>query len=270
MPSVQLSRLREQITQLLGQVDRPEDFQHTLRDLLERHSEHAYRSGELVTPRSLLPSYRVPSLVYRQLERELSLACARIPDQLLRVADALWSDDHLEPRLLASLILGQLPSPYVDEVILRVKAWAKPTEDQVVLITLLDQAARTIPQSSPEKMFELIRSWLEDSRLSYRQMGLRTLEALIQDPTFENIPPVFRLLSPLVLAPSPLLMNHLHHCLLQLAQKSPGETAYFLHQVIGSSADATTARLIRRVLPAFADSFQENLRAALRNRNKSS
>jgi hypothetical protein len=97
-------------------------------------------------------------------------------------------------------------------------------------------------------------------------MGLQTLESLIQDPDFHNIPPLFRLLSPFLLAPPPHLMNHLHHCLRGLVKKSPGETAYFLHQSIGLSKNPTTARLIRRVLPDFPENFREGLRSALRDR----
>jgi hypothetical protein len=62
-------------------------------------------------------------------------------------------------------------------------------------------------------------------------------------------------------------MNNLHYCLQALARKSPGETAFFLHQAIGSSSDKNTARLIRRVIPDFPDTYQENLRSALRNRS---
>lgn len=266
MPSIQLSRLRVQISQLLAQVDRPEQFQRALDDFFEKHSERAYRSGETVQPRSLLPSYRVPTLVYRQIETELGAACARTPDLMLLVADAIWTDDHLEPRLLAAYILGQMPPSRTENVSQRLKTWANPGEDRLVLVALLDQGTRALRKYAPERLYESVRSWLENTSLPYQQMGLKALEALIEDPAYDNIPPIFRLLSPMVLSPIPQLLSDLHHCLQALSQKSPGETAYFLHQVIGSSRDPATARLIRRVLPGFPSPFQENLRIALRNR----
>ncbi len=131
-----------------------------------------------------------------------------------------------------------------------------------MLAALLDQGSNVIRTAAPGKFLDLIHSWLDENRLPYKQMGLRTLESMVNDPDFDNIPPIFRLLSPLVLAPAPQLMNNLHHCLQALARKSPGETAFFLHQVIGSSADTNTARLIRRVIPEFPETLQENLRSA--------
>jgi hypothetical protein len=265
MPSVQLILLREQLVHLFGLVDRPEDFQRALNDLLDKYSEHALRSGETVLPRSLLPSYHTPALVYRQLELELATACKRQPEQLLGVAQTLWSDEHLEPRLLAALILGQLPRAYAGAVTERLRAWADPRADRLVLTELLDRGGAMLRASAPEAFLGLVQAWLEDKRIAYQQMGLRTLEAFIQDPTYENLPAIFNLITPLVMAPPASLAGYLYGCLQALAHKSPGETAYFLRQSLGVSVNRSTARLVRRALADFPVSFQQGLRDALRS-----
>lgn len=266
MPSVELSRLRDQIARLLGLVDRPEEFHRAMRDLLDVHSEHAYRAGEEVTSRPLLPSYRVPTLVYRQLEIDLSAACQRQPDQLLDCAAALWSDDHLEPRMLAATILGQIPVSHAAPTLEYLRTWAKPTEDRQILDALLDKGTLSLRRSTPDGLFQLIHACLDTSSIPYQRLGLRIMEAIVSDPQFENLPPIFRLLSPLVLAPPNGLINDIHHCLRALVHSTPSETAYFLRQTLGSSADATTARLVRRVLPDFPLDMQSNLRTMLRMR----
>jgi hypothetical protein len=266
MPSVELTRLHNQIDNILSLVDRPEDFHRSVRDFLDEHSEHAYRAGEAVTSRPLLPSYRVPTLVYRQLEIDLGVACRRQPEQLLACAAALWSDDHLEPRLLAAIILGQAPPTHATAILELLQAWAKPTEDRQVLEALLDHGTLSLRRNEPDGLFELIHTHLDTSSIPYQRLALRIMEAIVSDPQFDNHPPIFRLLSPLILAPPAGLVNDLHHCLSALVRSTPSETAYFLRQNLGSSSDAITARLIRRLIPDFPPEIQSNLRIALRSR----
>jgi hypothetical protein len=266
MPSVELTRLRDQIANILSLVDRPEDFHRAVRDLLDQYSEHAYRAGEAITSRPLIPSYRVPTLVYRQLEIELGAACRKQPEQLLTCAAALWSDDHLEPRLLAAIIMGQAPPEHAPAVLELLQAWVKPNEDRQVLDALLDDGTLSLRRNAQEGLFELINTHLDKSSIPNQRLGLRIVEAIVNDPQFNNHPLIFRLLSPLVLAPPSGLVNDLHHCLSALVRSSPSETAYFLRQILGSSSDATTARLIRRLIADFPQDLQNNLRTALRSR----
>jgi hypothetical protein len=266
MPAVEFTRLREQIANVLGMVDRPEEFYRALNGLLYQHSQHVYRAGESISSRPLLPAYRVPVLVYRQLELELSAAARRQPEQLLAAISFLWQDDHLEPRLLAALALGQIPLSHSTQVLERLGEWARPDEDRQVLEALLERGTITLRRSAPDGLFALIRNWMDEKKTTSQQLGLRALEAISADPDFEAIPSVFRLVSPLVLAPPPGLINDLHHCLAALANRTPAETAYFLRQSLGASADATTARLVRRILPEFEPDLQASLRSALRSR----
>ena len=266
MPSVELTCLRDQIANILSLVDRPEDFHRAVRDLLDQHSEHAYRAGEAVTSRPLLPSYRVPTLVFRQLEIDLGTACRRQPEQLLACAAALWDDDHLEPKLFAAIILGQAPPAHAAAILSLLRAWVQPSEDRQVLDALLDRGTLSLRRNEPEGLFELIHANLDIPSTPYQRIALRIIEAIVSDPQFNNHPPIFRLLSPLVLAPPAGLVNDLHHCLSALVRSTPSETAYFLRQNLGSSSDATTARLVRRLIPDFPPDLQSNLRTTLRSR----
>lgn len=265
MPAIELSRLREQITRLMGFTSQPGEFHRALTDLLDRHGEHAYRPGEAVTTRPILPSYRVPALVFRQLEQEISRACLREPEAMMAVADILWQDSYLEMKVLAAHILGSIPEIHSSLVLDRLTAWIVPSLDRNVLDELMSRGTATIRRGNADDWLSIIRSWLEQKNTPYRKLGLMSLEVTIPDAAFHNIPATFRLLAPLVHSPDAPLLNGVQFCIAALARRTEAETAYFLRQSMGSSPDALTARLIRRVLPEFSPEFQTSLKNALRS-----
>lgn len=267
MPAVEQTKLREQIAQLLALVDRPDEFHRALRDFMELHSQLSYRSGETITNRPLLPAYRIPPLISRQLEVELTGLSRRLPGQLLRVSDALWTDDHLEIRLLAAIILGQTPPEQAEAVIQRLLAWARPDEDRQVLNYLLNKGTTTLRKTQPDSLYAAARTWLDAKDPSIQRIGLQLLEIIAGDEEVVNIPPIFRLLSPFASIPPQALLNDLYLCLKALAKHQSAETAYFLRQIVGTSSDPGSARLIRRVIPDLPEEFQTKLRSALRAQN---
>lgn len=267
MPAVELSRLRVQLAQLFDLVDRPEGFQSALKQIMERYAEHAYRPGVAITTRPIMAKYRIPVIVSRQLELGVKEVSQQRPYDMLRVADVLWKDDFLEPRLTASDILGQLPPSHANEVITRLRAWMKADDDVQVLTALLERGTTRLRIESPELLLNLVQEWLETKDVDTIKSGLRCIEVIVADSEFHNIPAIFRIISPLLHSPATAMLNHLHHCLDALAQRSQSETAFFLRQILGSSTSETTARLVRRLLPQFDTTLQNSLRSALRHRN---
>src|SRR5574338_435554 len=104
MPAAELTRLRMQINGLIQQFGEPNSFRTSLRDMFETYANLAYRPGQTVLQKSLLPSYRAPKLVMRQLELELGKTCQERPADALAVIEALWRDAYLEPRQLATVL----------------------------------------------------------------------------------------------------------------------------------------------------------------------
>ena len=110
------------------------------------------------------------------------------------------------------------------------------------------------------------RDWLTDQDLAVQAMGLHALLATTSDPEFDDLPSIYRLISPLVQAPQDVLQGDLLALLKLLAQRSPRETAYFLRQVVTINATPRVQRLFRRCLPFFDDEIQASLRGALYKR----
>lgn len=263
MPAVELSRLRSQINGLIERFANPADFRLALRDLLELYANRAYRPGQAVKPQPLLPSYRVTPLIIHQLELELGKTCQEQPGQALGVVDALWHDPYLEPRLLAATLLGTIPASHQEAVVQTMRAWAVPTENFRMLDTLFRSGTTILRRSAPQLLFKLFEEWLNSSDMETQAMGVRALIPIIEDQAFENLPPVFRLLSPLVQRSSTPLFTDLQAVLEALARRTPIETAYFLRQALSMAPAPGTSRLVRRCLPLFGPAQQASLRAAL-------
>lgn len=267
MPAIQLSRLREVLDRLFSLIDQPEQFHRALADFLEQQADHAYRAGENIPTRPRTPAYHIPPLIIRQLELVFTDACKRQPDAMFPIADHLWQDPHLELRQMAAHILGQMPSSHIQGVTERLKTWVLTCDDRSIFITLLERATVTLRRDSPLEMVALLEGWLQETDHSHLRIGLRVIEWLVQDPQFENLPALFRLLSPLVKNPTTPIFNDLARALQAMARRTGGEMTFFLRQMLASSSNPSTARLARQVLPELSEPQQQILRASLRNQN---
>ncbi len=266
MPAVELSHLREQIARVVSQFDQAGEFRRSLTTLLELYTNHAYRAGQEVPSRPLLPSYHLPPLVIRQLEIELIAATHRDPASALSITDLLWQSDYLEQRALAALMLGQVHLSQAEGVLERLQRWAVPEANREALELILTRGTVRLRREGPDALIDLVREWFSAPRVATQSIGLRALLPLIHDENFHNLPPIFDLLSPLLRKPAPALFNDLQEALQALAERSPSETAFFIRQVAGGGANPDLSRLCRRVLPLFPPNQQDSLRAALRPR----
>ncbi len=264
MPAAELSRLRTQINGLILRFDDPTGLRALLRDLLELYADHAYRPGQALQPQPLLPSYRVAPLIMHTLEMELSKTCQEMPEQALKVVELLWQDPYLEPRLLAAALLGAIPVRLSEDLLRILRNCSQPTDNFRLLDALFRSGTAGLRRSAPDLLIGLYEEWTSSSQTDWQAMGVHALIPLIEDPQVENLPPIFRLLSPLVQnAPAPLHID-LQAVIEALANRTPTETAYFLRQTLSMASGAGTARLIRRCLPSFGPSQQATLRTALK------
>jgi hypothetical protein len=261
MPAVELARLRMQINGLIALFGNPAAFCRALGDLLYLYANHTYRPGQAVQPQPLLPSYRVAALVMRQLELELGKTCQEQPEQALEIIEALWKDTHLEPRLLATSLLGSIPIQYDAAVIEKLRSWGQPQENYRILDALFENGTVMLRRSGAPLLLALLEEWI--NKPGKEALGIRACVPLVKDSHFENLPVIFRLLGPLVQnVPGPLLAD-LHVVLVSLIERSPIETSYFLRQELSLANNPTTARLVRRCMPSFEPAQQASLRAAL-------
>lgn len=270
MPAAELSRLRQQINQLITSFVDPAVFRRQINNLLDQYANHAYRAGQAVQPQPLLPSYRVPPLVMRQLELELGKTCRELPEPAFDAAEALWRDPYLEPRLLAASLLGSIPvQEYGAQVVQKLQSWGQPSENLRILVALMQNGTVNLRRESPALLINLIEKWLGSTEIGQQAVGLRALVPIIEDKSYENLPTIFRILGPFVQTVPGQLNADVQQTVQSLIKRSPVETAYFLRQALSLSMGNNTARLIRRCLPDFGPTQQSTLRAALNARNLS-
>ncbi len=266
MPAVQMIRLRAQIGELAWQFTRPGEFQQALTDLFNYYSERTYRPGQAAQPVSLTPTYHLPQLILRQLALDLSPYCLENPSAALALADMLWKDPYLEPRLVAVSLLGHLPLEPVEPLVERLQSWCQPGENKELLETIFQQATRQIRRQMPELWIGIIKGWLNDPGLPYQAMGLHALLPLIQDRDYENLPPIFSSISPLLQTAPAAIQIELIEVISALARRTPKETVYYLRQVLTVAHGAGASRLIRKALPAFDAEGQASLKTVLQMR----
>lgn len=199
----------------------------------------------------------------------MSKTCQEQPEQALAVVKILWRDDHIEPRLLAAHLLGAVPGSHDEAVLEILREWAKPNEDFRMLKELFKRGTAGLRRTAPQKVLALIESWMDTPRPEVQALGLQAMIPLIEDQSFENLPPIFRLISPLVQTPTQKLLTDIYAIMDALIKRSPTETAYFLRQTLAITSGPGTARLIRRCLPTFSPELQAGLRTALKAANPS-
>jgi len=266
MPAIDLARLKKQTARLADLFDQPPAFLREHREILDHYVNHTLRSLG-VAPSSVLPTYRTPAVVLRQIENELSPIAARQPIQALELADALWDEGWLETRLLAAFLLGRIP-PQEERLLARLTAWTQAVRDPSVRAALLTTSLTRLRKETPELFLILVKEWLYPTRKKMWSNGIQALVPLVSSNEFDNLPPIFEIVSPILKASPAALQFDIQELLITLYKKSPDETLYFIQQVLESTKSELPAISLRRMLPDMPQDFQTNLREILRNQTE--
>ena len=262
MPAIDLARLKKQTAQLADLFDQPAEFLRAHRDVLEFYVNRTLRS-QSVAPSSVLPTYRTPTVVLRQIENELGPVAARQPIQALELADALWDEGWLETRLLAAFLLGRIP-PQEERLLARLTAWTQAVRDPEVRAALLTTSLTRLRNETPDLFLVLVREWLHPARQRMWSNGIQALVPLISSPNFDNLPPIFETIEPVFKAAPAALQFDLQELITALYQASPSETTYFLQQILKGTRSTHPSVALRRMLPDLPPELQASLREILR------
>ncbi len=269
MPAVQLILLKKQLDELTGLFGQPDLFAARLGALFEQYGDLTYHAGQASKAGSLLPAYRIPVLVMKQLELSLAPQCAARPQEALAIIDLLWADEHLEPRQLACFLLGQAALEPAQPVLERLENWTSGKQDTNLVITLLDRGSQRLRREAPARWLDVLREWMASSDIELRRNALSAALPFIQDRAFENLPPIFNLITPALQHDAASLSAELQKTLTALARRSPVEVGYILRQILASNSDPALLRLVRRCLPAFPAETQARLKTAIQTRSTS-
>ena len=264
MPAIQPARLKRQSAALADKFTQPNVFVRQLRDLLSHYADRTHRAGQSGEPPALAGSYNLPLPVMRQIWRDLQPQINLHPEATLALCDALWAEPNLNSRLLAARLLGQLPLHPPEPVMDRLQSWVRSGIEARLLDGLLHDGLSRMQADAPERLLELVASWLSAPDLTIQELGLRAVLPLINDTSFENLPALFRLLTPFFRSAPSRLRPDILLVLSAFVHRSPSETAYLLRQNLTAPDNPDTAWLIRQVLGEFPPDTRSALRTALK------
>jgi hypothetical protein len=262
MPAIDLTRLKKQTAHVADIFDQPAEFLREVREILEFYVNRSLRS-QGVAPSSVLPTYRTPPAVLRQIEKELGPVAEKQPLQALELADALWDEGWLETKLLAAFLLGRIP-PQEERLLARLTAWTQTVRDSSVRAALLTTSLTRLRQETPDLFLVLVKEWLHPARQRMWSNGIQALVPLISSPDFDNLPPIFEIVEPILKASPATLQFDLQELIIALFEASPDETTYFLQQVLKETKSPLPSVALRRMSPELPQELQSSLREMLR------
>lgn len=262
MPAIDLARLKKQTARLADLFDQPVAFLREVREILEFYVNRSLRS-QGVAPSSVLPTYRTPTVVLRQMETELGPIAEKRPIRALELADALWDEGWLETRLLAAILLGRIP-PQEERLLARLTAWTQAVRDPSVRAALLTTSLTRLRKETPDLFLVLVKEWLHPARQRMWSNGVQALVPLISSPDFDNLPPIFEVVEPILRVSPPTLQFDLQELIIALFEASPDETTYFIQQILKETKSRLLAVALRRMSPELPPELQASLREMLR------
>ena len=97
-------------------------------------------------------------------------------------------------------------------------------------------------KEAPEIFLALIGEWLRPQRTPLWPNGIQAVISAASDPDFTNLPPLMKVVEPIVEAAAPAeLQNEIEELILTLYAASPTETTYFVRQILTDSKDPRTS-----------------------------
>ena len=265
MPAIQPARLKQQTARLCSFHDQPEIFVRELHRLLRQYSELTQRAGQAGVPPSLMDSYHVPSPVLRQIMIDLKPLVGQAPEASLALSEALWKEPYYEFRLLAANLLGQIPVSPSTTIMGTIRNWLSEELDNRLIQAVIQHGMARLRRDSPQSLLDLAQDWLAEDQIYPKRCCLITLQSLLTEKSFENIPFIFRIITPLLRAVPSDLKADLVILLHALALESPQETAFILRKNLETSDHPDTPWLIRQVIADLPPTYQENLRQAMKS-----
>lgn len=264
MPAVNPAQLRIKAASLAEEVDQPRQFVRDVHDLLSFYANRVHQPGESGAPPPAIDSYHVSPQVLRIMERELKGVMVDHPAEGLLLVDQLWEEEWLETRLLACGLLSHARSQLSDQILSRVQSWMRECEDDILLKAVLDRALSPIRSDDVEAYYSLLDDLHGQQGEDTDRIILHLLLPLVNEPSFQDLPAVFKYLKPVLHSESEEALSGLSRLIRRLARRSEQETMFFLLHQIPTAPQPKITRAIRRSLPAFSPTSRDRLKEAIR------
>ncbi|MEW6716322.1 MAG: DNA alkylation repair protein [Chloroflexota bacterium] len=265
MSAIQPAQIKQQAVRLAQEFSSPDVFISKLHTLLEFYANRTHRPGQFSTTPTILPSYNAPDPVLRQVLIALKPQAESKPQETLALCTRLWEAAWLETRILAARLLGQIPLSCQESILGLIDEWVTPAIDPQVLKEVLTTGLSRVRRDAQDAYFKIVERWL-NAETGYRKIGLQALKQLLKDEKFENFPPVYRLLMPVITTVSDDRKHEVLPVLQSLSRRVPQEAVYFLRQslVHAQPNPDIVLWLIKKCVPEFPEELQVKLRGTMR------
>jgi hypothetical protein len=199
----------------------------------------------------------------RQVWNDLLPRVNQRPADVLPLCDELWAEQNYDLKMLAARLLGLVPVTSPEPVVVRINSWISEELDNRILDGVFEYGLIRLHQETPGILLDLVSYWMDSANPYLQHAGLRALLPMINKSGTENLPSIFRMLTPYLRITPPGLRPDILSILIALAHNSPSETAYLLRQNLNAPDNPDTAWLIRRVMDEFPEEAQAGLRVAI-------
>ncbi len=265
MPAINPTQLKIQSSELSEKFSQSDQYISALHDLLSLYADRVKRPGQSGSPPPAIDAYYVSPPVLRHIERGVRGKIHTSPEEGLALIDALWKEEWLETRLLATYFLSYIPSKFKEEILSRVRTWVFSCEEDQLLKPILDRALSPLRADQMESYISFVNELSELGGSKGGKSALFSLKPLVMDKGFQNLPFIFQHLKPLIQEEDETYLSTLTELVRALARRSERETLFFLQHQIPTAPKPKITRLVRGSLNAFSPSSQEVLREAIRH-----
>lgn len=258
MSAINPQRLAAQVEDLLALLDDPQAFCRQCLDLLDSCASRTRKPVTMTNVEETLKVFNVPRPVLRALSTGISRHTQMRSHLAWPAASSLWEAGYRETRLLSSAILGGQQS---EEVAQMAEAFAPDCDDNVALFELADRGLAEW-RGATAKFLERVDIWLESPRRRLRVFALMAIRAAVEEPEFEDLPTVFRILSGMADSVRGDERRSLYALVCSLAIRSPPETVRFLLDEMEKDG-LSARRMVRNTRESFPKRQRQLLERAL-------
>jgi hypothetical protein len=264
MPAIDPERLKIQVDRLLEVVSDPVALQRGCIELLDFYADRTLKSVAIGEAEETYRAFGAPKPLMRALSFGLRSRLAKHPSSSFSAAAALWEAGYRETRTLASVILGELDGEDVPDW---AESWALTCDDQIAMEELANQGLANWRKVNPTRFLGRVELWLGSTQKKLQSFALLALLSAVKDPSFEDLPTVFRLLDGTTGTFEGALFHLLSRLISALSRRSPPEAVRFLTDELVHGSEGTR-RLIRNTKESFPNLQRDLLERALSVKNQ--
>jgi hypothetical protein len=267
MTAINPAKLKLKTAELGELILQPEKFILQLHELLSFYGSRI-RQTSLSKTSLKLQTYQAPDPVIQAVRSELMERLQEDPDVGFLLVDALWKEHWVEFRRLAIHILGILPVGEPDRIIRRLQEWLATCPSEDIRRLIMTEGMRGLAMEKTQQSLKFIEHLVSSESKETRQAALFGLESFAADPSYLNLPLLFRYISKILAADESGLVKEISSLLRVLASRSEQETTYFLLAQLGPSQESDLARVIRKVMKDLSQENQELIRKKIETYQK--